>query len=84
MKIDMVYTYVDGTDRRIVDKRNKYLKKHDIEYNPNIRFESINEIVLSIETILKFAKWINAIYIVSDMLKHKYHLYKRNSSHPEK
>jgi hypothetical protein len=82
--IDMVYTYVDGTDRIIVDKRNKYLKKQDIEYNPNIRFESINEIVLSIETILKFAKWINTIYIVSDMLKHKYHLYVRNSSHPEK
>ena len=66
MKIDIVYTYVDGTDTRIIEKKNKYFKKHDIQYNPNIRFESINEIVLSIQTILKFAKWINTIYIVTD------------------
>ena len=84
MKIDIVYTYVDGTDTRIIEKKNKYFKKHDIQYNPNKRFESINEIVLSIQTILKFAKWINTIYIVTDMLKHKYHLYNKNSYHQEK
>ena len=66
MKIDLVYTYVDGTDIRLIEKKNKYLKEHDIQFNPNIRFESINEIVFSIQTILKFAKWINTIYIVTD------------------
>ena len=70
MKIDIVYTYVDGTDIQIIQKRNKYLKEYDIQFNPNIRFESINEIVFSIQSILKFAKWINTIYIVTDMLKH--------------
>jgi hypothetical protein len=66
MKIDIVYTYVDGTDRQFINKRNKYMNKHDISFNPNIRFESIDEIIFSIQSILKFAKWINTIYIVTD------------------
>jgi hypothetical protein len=66
MKIDIVYTYVDGTDKQFIIKKNKYMTEHDIPFNDNIRFESINEIVLSIQTVLKFAKWINTIFIVTD------------------
>jgi hypothetical protein len=66
MKIDIVYTYVDGTDKQFITKKNKYMTEYDIPFNDNIRFESINEIVFSIQTILKFAKWINTIFIVTD------------------
>ncbi len=70
MLIDIVYTYVDGTDLNFIEKKNKYiginLNNEIVNNNPNIRFESINEIYFSIKTVLKYLPWINKIFIVTD------------------
>ncbi len=66
MKIDIVYTYVDGNDAKFLSKKNKFIDNKDINNNLDIRYENINEINYSIKTVQKYASWINKIYIVTD------------------
>jgi len=66
MLIDIVYTWVDGLDPQFIQKKNRYMNNNMIEDNPNIRFESLNEIYYSIKSVLKYVQWINKIYIVTD------------------
>ncbi len=69
MLIDIVYTWVDGFEPKFIQKKNKYLNSSNITTindNPDIRFESLNEIYFSIKSVLKYVPWINKIYIVTD------------------
>jgi len=66
IKIDLVYTYVDGNDENFIIKKNKYLSKNDTIYNPDIRFNNINEIYYSVNNAIKYLPWINKIYIITD------------------
>lgn len=66
MKIDLVYTWIDGKDPKIIEKINRYQKNMLLHENPKVRFEPINEIFYSIKTALKYLPWINKIYIVTD------------------
>ncbi len=64
-KIDIVFTYVNGFDKKHIEKRSKFIKNTN-KYNPNIRFESIDEIKYSVRSVIQNIKWINKIYIVTD------------------
>ena len=64
--VDMVFTWVDGTDDKIIKERNLYKNENDIVNNPRVRYEQLNEITFSIKSVLKFIKWINKIYIVTN------------------
>lgn len=64
--VDMVFTWVDGTDDKIIKQRNLYKNENDIVNNPRVRYEQLNEITFSIKSVLKFIKWINKIYIVTN------------------
>jgi hypothetical protein len=64
--VDMVFTWVDGTDDKIIKQRNLYKEKNDVRHNPPVRYEQLNEIIFSIKSVLKFIKWINKIYIVTN------------------
>lgn len=66
MVIDIVYTWVNGLDPKFIEKKNKYLNSNQILDNPDIRFESLNELYYSIKSVLKYLPWINKIYIVTD------------------
>lgn len=66
LRIDMVFTYVDGNDPALIQKKIKYSDKLVKEYNPTIRYENINEIYFSVNSVVKFIPWINKIYIVTD------------------
>jgi len=65
-KIDIVFLYVNGLDNAHIEKRNKYLKEKDKIHNNIIRFEGIDEIIYSVNSVLKNIPWINKIYIVTD------------------
>ena len=63
--IDLVYTWVDGSDKKWLEKKNKYsgnIKKID----DNTRFTNIDELKYSLRSVYEYAKWINNIYIVVD------------------
>ena len=64
--VDMVFTWVDGTDDKIIKERNLYKNENIIVHNPRVRYEQLNEITFSIKCVLKFIKWINKIYIVTN------------------
>jgi hypothetical protein len=66
INIDLVYTYVNGFDEELNQKRNMYMKEIDKRYNPPIRYNDINELNYSLKTAIKFVPWINKIYIITD------------------
>lgn len=68
MKIDAVITWVDSSDEVWRSKINQYLEKK-IDWDDkkaSTRYNSINEIEITITSILKFATFIKNIYVVTD------------------
>jgi hypothetical protein len=65
-KIDMVFTYVNGNDPNHIKKKNKYFKNENLYFNPPIRYENLDEIIYSVNSVIKNLSWINKIYIVTD------------------
>lgn len=66
--IDAVITWVDSSDVNWQNKINKYLEKK-IDWNnkkESTRYNSINEIEITILSIIKFATYIKKIYLVTD------------------
>lgn len=68
MQIDAVITWVDGSDEVWRNKINNYLE-HKIDWTnkkDSTRYNSINEIEITILSIIKFATYIENIYVVTD------------------
>lgn len=69
MKIDIVYTWVDGSDpnwnRKRIEKA-KLVGNTLPEANSKSRFMDNNELKFSLRSIHQFAPWVNNIFIVSD------------------
>lgn len=66
--VDAVITWVDGSDAVWRDKINAHLEKK-IDWNNKIsskRYNSIDEIDIAIESIIKFAPFIRSIFLVTD------------------
>jgi len=63
--IDLVYTWVDGSDKNWLEKKNKY-SINRTKINDNTRFTSIDELKYSLRGVYKYSQWINNIYIVVD------------------
>lgn len=70
MKIDIVYTWVNGTDPRWQERKEKRLKELGIPVprtaNHSCRFVEHDELRYSLRSIYSFAPWINKIYIITD------------------
>ena len=69
MKIDIVYTWVNGQDP--VWKNKKLAKLNSLgsvlpESNNDARFMDNNELLYSLRSINMFAPWVNKIFIVTD------------------
>lgn len=62
--IDLVYTWVDGSDKKWLEKKNKY--SNNISKIDNIRYTNIDELKYSLRSVYKYANWVNNIYIVVD------------------
>ncbi len=72
MKIDIVYTWVDGSDPVWIKKKSEKAKQFgDILPNSNhsARFTDNDELKFSLRSIEKFAPWVNNIFIVTDNQK---------------
>jgi len=76
-KIDLVYLWVDGNDKKWIAKKNKYQKNYKTESNndTNInvdetkckaRYANNDELLYSLRSIEKYAPWLNNIFIVTD------------------
>lgn len=68
--VDVVVTWVDGSDPKHVSKKNKWLKKvknkiHENGIEEN-RWRNQDEIVFCLKSIENYADWVNKIWIVTD------------------
>ena len=69
--VDIVYTWVNGSDKNWLQKKNDTLKKYSNfhkkdEVSGNARFYDRDELKYSLRSISKFAKWIRNIFIITD------------------
>ena len=64
--VDFVFTYVDGYDPEFIKMKNSYLNTINQKYNPDIRSKGLNEIIYSVNSVIKFIPWIRKIFIVTN------------------
>ncbi len=72
-KIDIVYTWVDGSDINWLNKKNRYKPEKEIHENfstLNSRFRNSDEIIYSIRSIERYFPEHGDIYIVTDNQRH--------------
>ncbi|MDR2933753.1 MAG: Stealth CR1 domain-containing protein [Rickettsiales bacterium] len=68
-KIDLVYLWVDGNDKKWLAKKNLWLNKYGkLSKSANItaRFRDNDELKYSLRSVEKFVPWINHIFLVTD------------------
>ena len=61
-KLDIVYTYVNNTDKKWFNKISKYTEK-ELDH---ARYNFFGEIYFSLLSVQKFFKWVHNIYIIHD------------------
>jgi hypothetical protein len=68
LAIDAVITWVDGNDPAHKAKMETYLESHNSVINKSLRtrYDHVNEIEFCVKSILKYAKFVRNIYIVTD------------------
>jgi hypothetical protein len=66
LDIDIVFTYVNGYDPEFIKMKNKYLNIENKKFNPDIRTKGLNEIIYSVNSVIKFIPWIRKIFIVTN------------------
>jgi len=67
--IDVVIAWVDGSDPKLAEKRNRYSGKTAVPVSSGAhptRFASSNEIRYCVLSVLKFAPFVRNIFIVTD------------------
>ena len=79
--VDVVYTWVDGTDEDWLAKKKKYFEKEDkslltTDGHGIIRFQDRDELKYSLRSIQQFAPWVHHVYIVTAGQKPKW--FKKN------
>jgi len=68
--VDIVYTWVDDTDKKWLRKKDKRLRHYEGYISPTAtdktRFQNNNELLYSLRSVLTYLKGIHNIYIVTD------------------
>lgn len=68
--IDLVYLWVDGSDKNWFEKKQKYLQSENKSYSTEAldecRTRDNDELKYSLRSVEKYLPWINKIYIVTD------------------
>ncbi|XP_008196078.2 N-acetylglucosamine-1-phosphotransferase subunits alpha/beta [Tribolium castaneum] len=63
--IDVVYTWVNGSDPRFVENLKYYVRKCDswIDFS---RYDDKNELLFSLRSLEKYAPWVRHVFIVTN------------------
>lgn len=73
--VDMVFTYVNGTDPAHIEKRHRFeplypeteiRRNTPADRNPEARHVDVGEIAFSVNSVVKYLPWVRTIYIVTD------------------
>lgn len=66
LDVDMVFTYVNGYDPKFIELKGGYLNNENKKFNPDIRSKGLDEIIYSVNSVIKFIPWIRKIFIVTN------------------
>jgi hypothetical protein len=82
VKIDLVYTWVDGNDPKWIKKKSEHLGEDPAKLSQEAspRYYNMDELKYSLRSVHKYASWINNIYIVVDDVQAPAFL---NTDHPK-
>lgn len=61
--IDVVYTWVNGSDPEFIKNLNQYFPNSD--YQPS-RYQDFDQLLFSLRSIEKYASWVRHVYIVTN------------------
>jgi len=69
--VDVVYTWVDGSDSKWLEKKKRTLEEYadhhaSEEVSGAGRFRNNDELKYSVRSVMKFAPWIRKVFIVTD------------------
>lgn len=64
--VDIVYTWVDGSDTNHVKMRNKYRKqsRHHMTSASSARWRNTDELKYSIQSVLQYMPWVRKIFVI--------------------
>ena len=70
-KIDAVILWVNGNDKKHQDKILKFVKDKNLVKNKafRTRYDQVNEIKYTIDSLLKFAPFLRKIHLITDNQK---------------
>ena len=72
-KIDVVISWVDGSDPAHAEKRSVTMSKMGLPFDPrSTRYSDMGEIYYCIASILKYAPFIDRIYLITDEQKPRF------------
>jgi hypothetical protein len=66
VKIDIVYTWVDGNDPKWKQKKSDTTSNFTPQIYEDARYQNMDELKYSLRSVFKYANWVNKIYIVVD------------------
>lgn len=70
MDIDVVFTWVDGSDPNHLKARNKFIFGNNRKPEGDVssyRWESSGEIIQSVKSVREYAPWVRNIYVVTSL-----------------
>ena len=80
VKIDIVYTWVDGNDPKWKQKKAQATANFTPQVYEDARYQNMDELKYSLRSVFKYANWINKIYIVVDDIQTPLFI---NENHPK-
>jgi hypothetical protein len=66
MPIDVVYTWVDGSDPAWLERRRPFAPSHDRVDASSSRYHDRDELRYSLRSVRSFAPWVRRIFLVTD------------------
>lgn len=66
--VDVVFTWVDGSDQKWQEKRKKFSGNHQkaLYADDDARFENHDELYYAVRSVKKYLPWVRKIFIVTD------------------
>ena len=64
--LDIVYTWVNGSDPKFIAEKQRFASSSDDEGSAASRFTDFDQLKYSLRSVAKYAKWVRNIFLVTN------------------
>ena len=64
--LDIVYTWVNGSDPKFIADKQRFASRSDDEGSAASRFTDFDQLKYSLRSVAKYAKWVRNIFLVTN------------------